>query len=107
MAMALLNGLPEEYKSLITALDAVDSDGKELKWEHVEARLLQEEQRITMRNKSAIEKSESQALISQSENNISNCKNCTGTRTRPKCDHCGRLGHVHQNVGKISTSQTS
>ncbi len=51
-AMALLNGLPEEYKSIITALDALDSKETELEWEHVKGRLLQEEQRINMRAKS-------------------------------------------------------
>ncbi len=46
----------------------------ELEWEHVKGRLLQEEQRINMRNKAAVEKSESQALVSQSESNTGNCK---------------------------------
>ncbi len=50
-AMALLNGLPEEYKSIITALDALDSKETELSWEHVKGRLLQEEQRINMRTR--------------------------------------------------------
>ncbi len=93
-AMALLNGLPEEYKSIITALDALDSEETELSWEHVKGRLLQEEQRINMRAKSAIEKSETQALVSQSEYTTGNCKNCARAKTRPKCDHCGKLGHI-------------
>ena len=44
MAMALLNGLPDEYPSVISALDALDSEESELSWEHNKARVLQEEQ---------------------------------------------------------------
>jgi len=58
MAMALLNGLPQEYHALISALDAVDDDDSELEWEFVKSRVMQEEQRINMRNQSAIKKSE-------------------------------------------------
>ncbi len=61
-AMALLNGLPDEYRALISALDAVDSDESELNWEHVKSRVLQEEQRIVMRIKTAQKKSETAAF---------------------------------------------
>ncbi len=64
MAMTLLNGLPDEYRALISALDALDSDESSLNWEHVKSRVLQEEQRIVMRVKSAQQKSETAALIS-------------------------------------------
>ncbi len=35
MAMALLNGLPQEYNSLICALDAIKDEDTELDWEFV------------------------------------------------------------------------
>ena len=94
MSMALLNGLPEEYKSIITALDALNET--ELDWEHVKARLLQEEQRINMRNKTALEKSEAQALVSNQHTHEKhqNCKHCFHAKSRPVCDHCGKPGHV-------------
>ncbi len=40
MAMALVNGLPDEYRALISALDALDSNENELRLEHVKARVL-------------------------------------------------------------------
>ncbi len=53
MAMALLNGLPEEYNALISALDAIDEDETKLNFEFIKSRIIQEEQRIKMRTKSA------------------------------------------------------
>ena len=46
MAMALLNGLPEDYSALISALDAIDEDETKLKFEFIKSRIMQEEQRI-------------------------------------------------------------
>ena len=63
MAMALLNGLPEEYNALISALDAIDEDETKLKFEFIKSRVMQKEQRISMRAKSAQEKSEAAALV--------------------------------------------
>ena len=105
MAMALLNGLPDEFKSLISALDALDaldSDESELKWEHIETRVLQEEQRIAMRHQSAINKSESSALITKKDEQkqCSNCSTCAVSRKRPVCDHCGIPGHVRSKCWK-------
>ena len=50
MAMELLNRLPEEYSSLISALDALGSEESELDFDFVKARVLQEEQRINSYN---------------------------------------------------------
>ena len=49
MAMVFFNGLPDEYRALISAIDAIDSEGRELSWEYIKARLLQDEKRIKMR----------------------------------------------------------
>ena len=101
MAMALLNGLPDEYNALISALDALDSEETQLKWEHVKARVLQEEQRICMRNDSAIKKSEKSALFSQQNfQQPGNCKNCATSKSRPSCDHCGKAGHISSKCWK-------
>ena len=62
--MALLNGLPEEYTALISALDAIDEDTTKLNFEFIKSRVMREEQRIMMRNNSAQAKSDTAALIS-------------------------------------------
>ena len=100
MAMALLNGLPDEYHSLISALDTIDSDGRELSWDHVKSRVLQEEQRINARTRKAQEKSDAAALVTANPSNLPlpapSCKNCRRRppRQRPFCNHCNRHGHV-------------
>ncbi len=95
MAMALLNGLPEEYNALISALDAIDEDETKLRFEFIKARIMQEEQRIAMRSKSAIAKSESAALFSnQPTRDAQNSANNRNERRRPYCNYCKRLGHV-------------
>ncbi len=94
-AMALLNGLPDEYRALISALDAVDSDESELNWEHVKSRVLQEEQRIVMRIKSAQKKSETAALLSNQNHQPSPPTRPTRhSRNRPYCNYCKRPGHI-------------
>ena len=95
MAMALLNGLPDEYRALISGLDTIDSNESELSWEHVKARVLQEEQRIEARHQMAQAKSETAALLS-SQKACANCSTCNGRpqRSRPYCNHCKRHGHV-------------
>ena len=65
MAMALLNGLPEEHNALISALDAIDEDESKLNFEFIKSRIIQEEQRTNMRTKSAQDKAESAALLSK------------------------------------------
>ncbi len=88
MALALLNGLPEEYNDLISALNAIDEDETKLKFEFIKSRIIQGEQRIMMRTKSAQAKAESAALLaSQQEANSRNA------RRRPHCNHCKRLGY--------------
>ncbi len=89
MAMALLNGLSEEYNTLISALNANDEDETKLKFEFIKSRIMQEEQRISMRTKSAQEKAETAALLTAQPN--SNIRN---QRRRPYCNHCKRLGHI-------------
>ncbi len=88
MAMALLNGLPGEYNALISALDAIDEDETKLKFEFIKSRIMQEEQRINMLTKSAQEKAETAALLSQRFSEIGRNR-----RRRPYCNHCKRPGH--------------
>ena len=97
MATALLNGLPDEYHPLISALDTIDSDGSELSWDHVKSRVLQEEQRINDRSKRAHEKSEAAALFAGNSSPYTSCSTCRGrppSPQRPFCNHCKRHGHV-------------
>lgn len=89
MAMALLNGLPDEYNALISALDAIDEHETSLRFEFVKSRIIQEEQRIEMRHKSAQEKSEAAALVSRRLVELRR-----NGRRRPYCTHCKRHGHV-------------
>eukprot|EP00171_Calliarthron_tuberculosum_P023184 IDg23184t1 len=89
MAMALLNGLPDRFDSLISALDALGNEDKIFTFEFVKSRLLQEEQRADMRVQTSIVKSEAAALVAHDHfESSSTCKH------RTKCDHCGMLGHV-------------
>ena len=52
MAMAVLNGLPTRFESLIVALDALGNEDKMFTLEFVKSRLLQEEQRAAMKSSS-------------------------------------------------------
>lgn len=98
MAMALLCGLPEQFDPLISALDAIGSEENELEFDHVKSRVLQEELRIGIRIAQATSKSETNALVSNHENNCVNCN--IGNSSRPKCNHCGILGHVIEKCWK-------
>ena len=94
MAMALLNGLPDEYNALISALDAIDEDESELDFEFIKSRVMQEEQRISMRVKSAQVKSETAALLSnQPKHSNRTPGNNRFQRRRPYCHHCKQHGH--------------
>ncbi len=94
MAMALLNGLPQEYNALISALDAVEDDDAELNWEFVKSRVMQEEQRINIRSQSALKKSETSALVSK-QLHSTHCINCSSShKSKPHCTHCNKLGHL-------------
>ena len=94
-AMALLNGLPEEYTALISALDAIDEDETKLNFEFIKSRVMQEEQRIMMRTNSAQAKSDTAALIStQSTAYNRSTPNNRSFRSRRFCNYCKRSNHV-------------
>ncbi len=90
MAMALLNGLPDQYHPSVSALDALGSEDSNLCFDFIKSRVMQEEQRIKMRSDEALKKSETAALLS-SHSQSSN---------RPKCNHCCRMGHLEGNCWK-------
>ena len=83
IGMVALNGLPPKFDGLIVALDALGSDDKNFSFDLVKSRLLQEEQRFEMREKSSTDA----ALF-----------NRDGKRTQKnrdyQCDNCGRRGHT-------------
>ena len=84
MAMALLNGLPDAFHPLISALDALGTKDGTLNFEFVKSRVMQEEQRIKIRADESLVKSETSALFTNRQK----------ARRRPSCDNCGKLGHV-------------
>jgi hypothetical protein len=89
MAMALLNGLPDRLDGLISALDALGNEDKIFTFEFVKSWLLQEEQRTDIRMQNSIVKSEDAALVVHDHSDsFPSCKK------RPKCEHCGMLGHM-------------
>ena len=85
MAMAVLNGLPAHYGTIITALDAIGDEDDSFTFEKVRSRLLQEEKRRTSRT-SLSSSSRPSALVQQASQDRSgpNQKNCL---------HCGRNNH--------------
>ena len=91
MAMALLNGLPEQFESLISALDALGDEDEALSFEHVKSRVMQEEQRIGMRHADATVKAEAAALLSEKTN---------VHPSRPHCTYCKKLGHIEEKCLK-------
>ncbi len=66
IAMAVLNGLPPRFETIITALDAIGDDNASFTFDKVRSRLLQEERRSTMRTKSTKTESEL-ALLNRSK----------------------------------------
>ncbi len=68
-AMALLNGLPDQYDALISALDALGTEESVIHSDFVKARATQEKQRIAMRSEAALAKSETSALLSRHYDN--------------------------------------
>ena len=93
MAMALLNGLPEEYNALISALDAIDEDETKLNFEVIKSRVIQEEQRIRMPTTSAQGKYETAALLTTRPVNSSR----SGGHQRRSSYYCNfrkRPGHT-------------
>lgn len=82
MAMTFLNGLPESYDGLISALDALGNEDKIFTFDLVKSRVLQEEQRMKMRNSNSIAKSETAALLS-----------CSVCKKNMRCSFCNKNGH--------------
>ena len=99
-AMVLLNGLPDKYNALISALDAIDDQETDLKWEFIKSRILQEEQHIGMRARTALEKTESAALLSKIPSSSNGCRTCGARATRPTCNYCKKIGHVEAKCWK-------
>lgn len=87
MAMAILNGLPEQYENIITALDALGDDIKTFTLDLVKSRLLQEEQRRDMRHHVEGHTSSAAALFGSSSRHQP-----SGTALF-KCSFCKRKGH--------------
>ncbi len=86
MAMAALNGLPPRYGTIIAALDAIGDDDPSFTLDKVRSRLLQEENRSTLRKVSENNAATS-VLVNQAHS----------SDTRPvqkKCTHCGRNNHT-------------
>ncbi len=98
-AMVLLSGLPEQYDPLISALDAIGTDDTLLRFDHVKSRVLQEETRISLRISETTSTSESASLLSK--NPCTSCPKCNLSRgNRPRCTHCGRIGHNEDRCWK-------
>ena len=86
IGMAVLNGLPARFESLIVALDALGSEDKMFSLEFVKTRLLQEEQRAEMKNKTS---------SSNKDSAFMNCVPSAGSTKRDmQCTNCGRSGHT-------------
>lgn len=85
LAMAVLNGLPARFESLIVALDALGNEDKTFSLDVVKSRLLQEEQRANMKDAN-ITKSHEPALINRAPD--------TRQMTPYQCTKCGRSGHT-------------
>lgn len=85
LAMAVLNGLPSRFGTIITALDAIGDDDDSFSFDKVRSRLLQEEKRWATRSRSQFSNRTSALLRSSSEEDTGNQKN--------HCTHCGRNNH--------------
>eukprot|EP00171_Calliarthron_tuberculosum_P002750 IDg2750t1 len=86
MAMAVLNGLPRRFETIITALDAIGDDDASFTFEKVRSRLLQEEKRFAMRS-STQHSTKTSALM----NKVTNSQ----YKSEPMlCTHCGRKNHT-------------
>eukprot|EP00171_Calliarthron_tuberculosum_P009009 IDg9009t1 len=115
MAMALLNGLPEKFDSLICAIDAIGDDEKLFTFEFVLSRCEQEEQRQSQRHLQAMAKSETAALFAskpRSEDEM--CVHCHKHRNSNRCykkyPHLAPKNHHSRNrkalVGKPTYNAT-
>ena len=82
MAMAVLNGLPSRFESLIVALDALGNEEKTFGLDYVKSRLLQEEQRSNMKS----DTSHTAAFF--------NRRPLVRDNSDMKCTNCGHTGHT-------------
>lgn len=65
--MAALNGLPERFENLISALDALLNEERTLSLDLVKSRLIQEEQRMLLRSETHMVKTEAAALVAKNK----------------------------------------
>ena len=84
LAMAAFMGLPSRFDNLLVAFDAL-GDTEKFTFDYVKSRLLQEEQRSDIRDKTVNAKAESSALFNKSQGKNGN--------NRPHCNNCNRFGH--------------
>lgn len=82
IAMAVHNGLPSLFESLIVAFDTLENEEKSFGLDDVKGRLLQEEQRSNMTSNS----SQTSALL----NRAPNCRDVNEI----KCNNCGHTGNT-------------
>lgn len=87
MAMAILNGLPEQYKNIIAAIDSLGDDIKTFTLNLVKSRLVQEEQRRDMGHHSERNKSSTAALYGSSS------RHQPSSTALFKCSFCKKKGH--------------
>ncbi len=90
--MAVLDGLPEHFSNLISALDALGIENEILSLEFVKSRLLQGEQRMNMRFQTTSMKVEASALVSSRR-----------SRQSPyhKCGRCEKDGHPSERCWEV------
>ena len=96
-SMALLNGLPEDYAPLITAMDTMSGENEVLKFDYVKSRVMQEEQRITIRTSrkkklmQGIGKIRSRKYCSYAKQQLPTAS--TSRPPRSTCGFCKKKGH--------------
>ena len=83
IAMAVLNGLPARFESLIGALDALGNEDEMFSLDFVKSRLLQEEQRAEMKGNKSVSSKDS-ALLNRARS----------TGRTYHCTNCNRPGHT-------------
>ena len=79
----LLSSLPDEYSTLVTAMEAQDRIPS---WESVQEKLLHEELKLNHKFKSH-----------ESENALSSKVNGKPNKKSYKCYECGKVGHIRKN----------
>lgn len=89
LAMAVLNGLPPRFGTIITALDAIGDEDESFTFDKVKSRLLQEEKRASLRS-TADTVARPSALV----------QTTSDQRRGPvwkTCTHCGKQGHTERD----------